>query len=184
MKLLVVTGMPGSGKEEFVDVSKQMGFDVVRMGDVVRMEASRRGIPLDDRSVGRFAHSERETNGYDVWAERTVPFIKKEMTVIDGCRGEAELEVFKMVFGKNVTVVAIHAPPSVRYERLRARNRKDAPEDWKQFSERDNRELGWGLGILISLADQMIVNEGTLEEFRMHAEELLREHGGCKIQGR
>lgn len=110
MKLLVVTGMPGSGKEEFVDVSKQMGFDVVRMGDVVRMEASRRGIPLDDRSVGRFAHSERETQGYDVWAKRTVPFIKEEMTVIDGCRGGAELEVFKMVFGKDVTVVAIYAP--------------------------------------------------------------------------
>lgn len=184
MKLLVITGMPGSGKEEFVDVSRQMGFDVVRMGDVVRMEASRRGIPLDDRSVGRFAHSERETHGYDVWAKRTVPFIKKEMTVIDGCRGGAELDVFKTVFGKDVTVVAIHAPASVRYERLRTRNRKDAPEDWKQFSERDDRELGWGLGTLISLADQMIVNEGTLEEFRTHAEELLREHGGHKIQGR
>lgn len=184
MRVLVVTGMPGAGKEEFVEVSKRMEFDVVRMGDVVRTEASKRFLPSDDRSVGGFAHSEREKNGYDIWAKRTVHFIKKDMTIIDGCRGEAELEVFKKVLGDGVMVIAIHASPETRYGRLRSRNRKDAPENWDQFSERDHRELSWGLGGLIALADRMIVNEGTLDDFKMDVEELLRELDEHKIQGR
>jgi len=184
VRVLIVTGMPGAGKEEFVEVSKRMGFEVIRMGDVVRAEASRMDLPSDDRSVGGFAHSEREKNGYDIWAKRTVPFIKKDMTVIDGCRGEAELDIFKEAFGDGVKVIAIHTSPETRYARLRSRNRKDAPEDWEQFTERDRRELGWGLGGLIALADRMIVNEGTLDDFKRDVEELLGELGEHEVQGR
>ncbi|MDD1767266.1 MAG: flagellar hook-basal body complex protein FliE [Methanomassiliicoccales archaeon] len=182
MRVIIVTGMPGAGKEEFVDVSRRMGFDVVRMGDVVRAEASRMNLPSDDRSVGGFAHSERETHGFGIWAERTVRFVNRAMTVIDGCRGEAELQVFKKAFGDGVVLIAIHASPETRYSRLRLRNRTDAPENREQFQERDRRELGWGLGSLIALADRMVVNEGTLDEFRRNAESLLREMSEHEVQ--
>ena len=184
MRLLIITGMPGAGKEEFVDVSRRVGFEVIRMGDVVRAEASRMRLPSDDKSVGGFAHSEREKYGYGIWAKRTVELVKNEMTVIDGCRGVAELEVFKKAFGEGVVVMAIHASPETRYWRLRLRNRKDAPENRDQFSERDRRELSWGLGSLIALADRMIVNEGTLDEFKGDVEELLRELSEHEVQSR
>jgi dephospho-CoA kinase len=63
------------------------------------------------------------------------------------------------------------------------RDRTDAPENQEQFSERDRRELGWGLGSLIALADRMIVNEGTLGEFKEKVEELLRELSEHEVQG-
>jgi dephospho-CoA kinase len=153
------------------------------MGDVVRAEALRMDLASDDKSVGRFAHSERERHGFDIWAKRTAQFVKGEMTVIDGCRGEAELQVFKEAFGDGVVVIAIHASPETRYRRLRLRDRTDAPENQEQFSERDRRELGWGLGSLIALADRMIVNEGTLGEFKEKVEELLRELSEHEVQG-
>ncbi len=184
MSILVLTGMPGAGKEEFVSVAKDLGFEVIRMGDVVRREASSRNFSTDDQSVGGFAHSERQRLGYDIWARRTVPLVKAEGTLIDGCRGESELTVFRNAFGEGVRVVAIHASARTRFERLRSRNRSDAPADFEQFRERDKRELGWGLGNLVALADHVIVNEGTLEEFKRNAAELLRELGEHEVQGR
>lgn len=173
MKVVVLTGMPGSGKEEFVQVARSLGYQVVRMGDVVRAEASRQGVEMDDKGVGGFASSERQRHGFDVWAKRCVPLIEEQRTIIDGSRGLQELEVFREAFGREVVLVAIHTSPAERYPRLRRRDRADAPRTWQEFEERDRRELGWGLGSLIAMADVMLVNEGTLEEFRRAARYLL-----------
>ncbi|MEM2944238.1 MAG: AAA family ATPase [Methanomassiliicoccales archaeon] len=183
VKIIIVTGMPGAGKEEFVKVSRELGYDVVRMGDVVRIEAVKKQIPLDDQGIGGFAHSERVRLGYDIWAKRTIPLIKSKRTVIDGCRGEKELMVFKNAFDDDAVVVAIHSSAKTRYERLRRRNRSDAPTNFEEFKERDSRELGWGLGNLIALADYMIVNEGSLEEFKEQVRKLLKEINGYENQG-
>jgi len=173
LKIYILAGMPGAGKEEFVKVSREMGYDVIRMGDVVRGEAERRGVASDDASIGGLAHSERQLYGYDIWARRTVPLVGDGLTIIDGCRGTAELEVFRRHFGEDVRIIAIHASPRTRFNRLKKRQRDDAPTDWNQFQERDRRELGWGLGKVIAQADYMIVNEGTLEDFRRKAREVL-----------
>ena len=66
---------------------------------------------------------------------------------------------------------------STRYHRLISRGRSDAPRDLEEFEERDRRELGWGLGETITLAEVMLVNEGTLEEFREASAALLRRLG-------
>ena len=42
--LVCVVGMPGSGKSLVSQVARELGFDVVVMGDAVREEAKRRGI--------------------------------------------------------------------------------------------------------------------------------------------
>ena len=173
MKVYILTGMPGSGKEELVQVARELSFDIVRMGDVVRLEASKRGISDSDRSIGGFAHAERQAHGYGIWAERTLQHLGERDSIIDGCRGWAEVEVFKRALGQNAKIIAIHSSPSTRFQRLQRRNRSDAPRTWEEFLERDNRELGWGLGSLIALADVMIVNEKPLEQFKKEAYDLL-----------
>lgn len=172
-RIYVLTGMPGAGKEEFVTVALGRGYQVVRMGDVVRQEAAARGLVMSDREVGGFASAERQEHGPGIWAVRCVPFIKGRDTVIDGSRSTYELEVFRKELGGKMRLVAIHASPSERYLRLRRRNRSDAPRNEAEFRQRDERELGWGLGDLIAQADLVIENEGTLDEFhRKVAEEL------------
>jgi dephospho-CoA kinase len=175
VRVCVVAGMPGAGKEEFIRVAMEEGYNVIRMGDVVRLEAAKTGIENNDRGIGGFAHSERQIYGYDIWARRTSDLIEKDPTIIDGCRGIAELEVFRRRFDNEVLVIAIHASPRTRFLRLRNRDREDAPKDWDEFMERDQRELGWGLGKVIATADYMIVNEGTLEDFKRNVREIL--HG-------
>jgi len=74
-------------------------------------------------------------------------------------------------------LMAVHSSPRTRFQRLQRRGRADAPGSWEEFLERDLRELSWGLGGLIAVADRMIINEGTLDEFRTSALRYLQEQG-------
>ncbi|HNU36148.1 MAG TPA: hypothetical protein PKJ15_06070, partial [Methanomassiliicoccales archaeon] len=107
-----------------------------------------------------------------------VPLVGEGDTLIDGCRGMSEVNVFRSAFGEHVKIVAVHSAPSTRYPRLVSRGRSDAPRDRVGFDERDRRELGWGLGETIALADALIVNEGSLDDFRRDARALLKELRG------
>jgi dephospho-CoA kinase len=166
MVLIVIAGMPGAGKEEFVSVAMTKDYQVVRMGDVVREFASKTAVGVSDRGVGGFANDERQKHGYDIWAKRCLDRVVTDRTIIDGSRGVMELKVYQERFGKDIELVAIHSSPGTRYPRLVRRGRADAPKSVSEFEARDERELSWGLGSLISLADVMMVNEGTLEEFK------------------
>lgn len=154
-----------------MSVALELGYRVRRMGDVVRAEALRNNVPPQD--VGRFAHEERQRHGYDIWAKRVVPLVDHPDTLIDGCRGMSEVSVFRKAFGEHVKIIAVHSAPSTRYPRLVKRGRADAPKDRAEFDERDRRELGWGLGETIALADVLLVNEGSLESFHAEARVVL-----------
>jgi dephospho-CoA kinase len=178
VRVVCLTGMPGCGKEEALSVAQSLGFSIVRMGDVVREEAVRRNVPITDPSVGRMAHAEREAHGYGIWAERTLPQIRGDRVLVDGLRGRAELDVFRKAFGEDLVVVAVHASTKTRYERMFRRQRKDDAMSLEAVRARDKRELGWGLGEVIAMADVMLVNEGGLDEFRRQARAALeRLHG-------
>ncbi len=166
MTLIVIAGMPGAGKEEFVVVALSNGYQVVRMGDVVREFASKTSVGVGDKGVGGFANEERQKYGYDIWAKRCLDRVRSERTIIDGSRGVMEMKVYHDRFGEGIRLVAIHSSPSTRYPRLIGRGREDAPKNKEEFEARDERELSWGLGSLIALADVMIVNEGSLEGFK------------------
>jgi dephospho-CoA kinase len=176
MGVFILAGMPGAGKEEMVSIALELGFEVHRMGDVVRAEAAKHAVAPED--VGKFAHKEREEHGYDIWAKRIVPLVKEGDTIIDGCRGMSEVKVFRQAFGDDVKIVAVHSSPSARYPRLVNRARSDAPKDVSEFEERDRRELGWGLGETIAMADIVLVNERDLGSFRREAAALLEELKG------
>lgn len=168
--------MPGAGKSVAVEVAKKRGIPVLRMGDFIWEEVRRRGLPIDSGSVAEVAMQMRTDFGPGVWAEKTVDRLKQmhpEMAVIDGVRSEAELEVFRHRLGSDFTLVAIHASRPTRMKRLLQRNREDDIKDEGEFIARDERELGWGLGRVIALADVMLVNEAPLPSLEEQVERVL-----------
>ena len=173
MKILVTTGMPGSGKEEFLKCCQARGAKVVRMGDIVREKAKEFGLDMSDANLGGLANDERKRFGMDIWAKRTIPFVGGDLVVIDGTRGPDEIKVFKHTFGEDVRVVAVHASPKARFERLKARSRPDSPATQADFDQRDRRELEWGLGNAIALADHVVTNETTIESLKAQVDDLL-----------
>jgi len=170
--IIGLAGMPGSGKGVFVETAKKRGFDVVRMGDVVWDFVRKEGLKINDENVGKTADLERKKFGYGIWAERTLPFIKNKKTVIDGIRSVEEIKVFRRCF-QEFTVVGIHSSPETRYRRIMKRERIDDTFSKKSFDERDRRELEWGIGKVIALADVVIVNERGIDDFVRKVERVL-----------
>ncbi|MGA1865916.1 MAG: AAA family ATPase, partial [Thermoplasmatota archaeon] len=179
MKIIAVCGMPGCGKGELADVAKKMGMPVFSMGDVVRFHFKHDLPDRDPIETGIYADMERKKHGQDIWARRLMDLIETrigpcdELIIIDGMRSARERELFRARWGAEFLVLAIHSSPPTRFDRLRQRGRGDDPFDRKTFDQRDQRELGWGLGDTIALADMILINEGPLELLRDKARKLL-----------
>lgn len=171
MLILIVTGMPGAGKEEFLSVAGSKGISFARMGDVVR-EAYSASENSKGMSVGEFASSEREKHGKTVWATRTIERMHGKVFLVDGCRSMDEIRAFREL-SDDVRVIAIHSPPDQRYERLIKRGRDDAPHNIDEFNARDAREISWGIAEVIALSDIMIVNDSTLNDFHDRSAKML-----------
>ncbi|HTW56162.1 MAG TPA: AAA family ATPase [Thermoplasmata archaeon] len=168
MKLIVTVGMPGSGKDELVTVAQSMGLATLKMGDLVRDETRRRGLAVTNQNVSRIASEERDKHGVGIWAQRAVPKLIETRMLVDGCRSDSEVTVFRHNFG-DLFVLGIYASPETRYERMTQRSRADDGGNLQEFFDRDRRELKWGIGNAFTLADGMLVNEGPLDEFRRSA---------------
>ncbi|MGE5533318.1 MAG: AAA family ATPase [Bacillota bacterium] len=175
-KLVIgLAGMPGSGKSVVVDMAREMGYDIVVMGDVIRQETLKRGLELSPQNVGKVMLELRQESGNFVIAQKCVPKIEEQASskvLVDGLRSLFEADIFKEHFTK-FSLVSIHASPQTRFNRLSSRRRSDDPAEWKVFQERDNRELGVGLGNVIAMAEQMIVNEDSLEHVKTMVKESL-----------
>ncbi len=168
--------MPGAGKSTFAEVAKDMGFEVINMGDAVREETLRQNLELTDANLGSVMLAIRKKYGESAVAQLCIENIERSnsnLFVIDGLRSVQEIDAFKKV--GNIKVLSIQASPGTRYKFLTSRRRKDAPIDERTFTERDARELKVGIGGAIALADHVIVNNGiTIDEFKKRSLEFLR----------
>ena len=174
--IVCVTGMPGAGKSVFAEVSKTLGFEIYRMGDDVRMEAERRGIPPSDENLGAIMMQLRQTGGPVAIAvlckRRIVKDSRSEFILIDGIRNINEFHEFKKL--GTAALVSVHTSPQRRFEFLRGRGRSDSPSTFASFEARDRRELAVGIGEAIALADRVLINAGTLEEMKDRTFEILK----------
>lgn len=168
-------GMPGSGKSLVVEAARELGYSIVTMGDVIRGETQKRGLEPTPSNVGKVMLELRAEGGNYVVAKKCIPKIEAQSTrcvLVDGLRSLHEAEIFKSNFD-SFTLIAVHAPPKVRFSRLVRRARSDDPSTWEVFHERDMRELGVGLGNVIALAEKILVNDGTIEEFKVKVKNIL-----------
>jgi len=161
-------GMPGSGKSLVVDVAHELGFAIVVMGDVIREETTKRGLTLTPKNVGAVMLQLRAEGGNTVVASKCIPKIEKQASMkvlVDGLRSLYEVDAFKGHFAK-FTVMVVHASPETRFNRLFSRRRSDDPDGWEVFHERDMRELSVGLGNVIAMAENLIVNNNSPEQVK------------------
>jgi len=175
--VVALAGMPGSGKAAFRRVLTKMGYPVVVMGNVIREEAKLRNLEPTPENLGTLMLNLRAADGPAAVAKRCIPKLEKATELIvgvDGIRSLPEVNEFKRHF-PNFVLVALHASPKTRYQRLFRRKRSDDPQDWETFMERDLRELGVGMGDVIATADHMIVNEGTFSQLNTRIKKTLKE---------
>ncbi|AAK41303.1 dephospho-CoA kinase [Saccharolobus solfataricus] len=173
IKVILITGMPGSGKSEFAKLLKERGAKVIVMSDVVRKRYSIEAKPGE--RLMDFAKRLREIYGDGVVARLCVEELgtsNHDLVVFDGVRSLAEVEEFKRLLGDSVYIVAVHSPPKIRYKRMIERLRSDDSKEISELIRRDREELKLGIGEVIAMADYIITNDSNYEEFKRRCEEV------------
>jgi dephospho-CoA kinase len=171
-----LAGMPGAGKSLVVETARELGYAIVVMGDVIREETLKLGLDLTPHNVGKVMLQLRADSGVTVVAQKCIPKIEQQAgskVLVDGLRSLYEVDAFKAHFAKFSTA-AVHASPETRFTRLSNRRRSDDSSGWEVFCERDMRELSVGLGNVIAMAEQIIVNDNSVEEVKAKVAEALR----------
>ncbi|MBQ9160612.1 MAG: nucleoside monophosphate kinase [Methanobrevibacter sp.] len=176
MRIMGISGMPGSGKSLVSEMAVKKGAIIVSMGDIIREEAKKRG-----ESTGDTAQNLRKEFGQFIVAELTIKKIKKLLDdgiensiVVEGIRSHHEVDMFKENF-EDFIILSIFANPTIRFKRLQLRKREDDSQDYEGFRTRDLNELEFGIGNVISLSDKMIINESDLESCYQKINEYLEE---------
>lgn len=176
MYVIGISGLPGSGKSLVSEIATKKGAIIVSMGDIIREEAKKRG-----ETTKETAKNLRKKHGAYIVSQLTIKKIeqlKNEGTekciIVEGIRSPKEVNLFKKHF-KEFMVLSIFTNPTLRFERLQKRMREDDSKDYNEFKKRDQMELDFGIGSVISLSDKIIINESDLDSYIKQIDDFLNE---------
>ncbi|HOX40596.1 MAG TPA: AAA family ATPase [bacterium] len=186
-KLICIVGMCGSGKSEVSQyLLKQHKFGYVRIGQAVMDEIIRRGEKPSEALEKEVREQLRKEHGMAVMAKLNLPKFKsllQEKDVIgDGLYSWEEYKLLKDEFGENMVVIAVYAPPCVRYGRLQHRSDQHPDDEkllYRNFTKeealkRDYAEIeNLNKGGPIAMADYTVQNLGNREELFAQLNQIL-----------
>ncbi|MEE9406351.1 MAG: AAA family ATPase [Candidatus Aenigmarchaeota archaeon] len=179
MKVVCLVGMPGSGKNEVLNVFEKHGIPTFNMGDIItKIEPEARGIT----EINEYVESEirediRKKLGPAAVAIRTVEEVRKlgsDTVAIAGIHSFEELEYFKKELGEDFTLVAVECNRDIRRIRLSVRAERAMSADEFEHREKNYSEI-FDVAKLIEQADISLDNNGTKEELVAQAEKLISE---------
>ncbi len=170
-KIICVSGMCGAGKSVVSDFFVKNGFQFVRFGQLTLDEVVKRGLEVNEANERLVREEFRAKYGMAAFAILNLPkfdeLIKKGNVIADGLYSWEEYKILKEHFGEAMKVVAVWAPPELRYERIS--NRVSGIEDkelrhrsftQEEAKSRDYAELEkLNKGGPIAMADFTIVND-------------------------
>ena len=169
-KIICIAGMPGSGKSIASDYLVERGYQFVRFGQITLDELKRRKLKLTEANERKIREEIRKRYGMAAFAILNYPKFKKLLktgnVVGDGLYSWQEYKFLKEKFKERFYLIAVYAPPKLRYERISKRkmpkydtdlrhrpfSKKDAES--RDYSQIENLEQGGP----IAMADFTIVN--------------------------
>lgn len=183
-KLVCIAGMTGSGKSFASDFFVEKGFQYLRFGQIVLDEVKRRGIAPTEENERPIREELRKKYGMAAMATLNLPkfrdLLRTGNTIGDGLYSFEEYKILKKEFGNKFILVAIYAPPALRYKRLTKRkllksdtNLRDRPATIKSAESRDFAELeNLNKGGPIAMADYTVMNTKDLTYFKKQLNEI------------
>ncbi len=158
--------MPGSGKSTALEIAQQWG-PVVIMGDVVRAAVRANGQEITPENLRAMAQSLRNQHGPEAISLECIKQINslpESVVFVDGLRSPAEVVTYRKNW--KFPVIAIIAEEANRHQWLAARGRPDDTQVMQKIRLRDEQELKFGVGDVITNADYRIPNKGSIEDLQ------------------
>ena len=169
MALIVgLTGPNAAGKGEAARWLAERGFAVHSLSDIVRERALALGRDVGRASLIETGQAMRREGGPGILARLLAPRLP-DRSVVDSIRHPAEVEVLRELPG--FCLMGVDAPVETRWRRAVARGREGDVPDLAAFAAREQLENGTSpeqqqLSRALALADRVVVNDGSLEQFR------------------
>ena len=124
-KIICVVGMPGSGKSIVSDELVGQGFAYLRFGQITIDKIKKDGLKVNENNERKVREGFRKKHGMGAFAVLNIPkideLLKKSNVVGDGLYSWSEYKILKEKYGDSMYVVAVYAPPELRYQRLENR---------------------------------------------------------------
>jgi len=188
-KIIALVGMTGAGKSLIADYLVEQGWGFARFGQITLDIVKKRGLEPNEQNEKMIRESVRQEYGMGAYATLNIPKFDKILTeknlVADGLYSWSEYKILKNYYGDRLTIIAVYAPPQIRYERLVKRSlaqtdkdmryRPATPESAKSrdYAEIENIEKGGP----IAMADYTILNlteqEKALDQLKNILKEIL-----------
>jgi dephospho-CoA kinase len=172
--LIGLTGTNGSGKGEAAAFFVAGGYAYFSLSDIIREKLAEDGLETSRDNLIRKGNELRRLDGADILARLVMAKVRGK-AVIDSIRNPKEIAYLKKQPG--FILLAIDAPPALRFARVQKRGRDESSGTLEAFIRKEAEENGADpaaqqLRDCMALADATIVNDGTLEDLTRKLEEL------------
>lgn len=187
MTIIGITGTLGAGKGTVVEYLKQHGFEHFSAREFITDEVRRRGIPVSRDTMTPVANDMRAKNGHDFIAIGLYELASKQGgdAVIESLRTPGECKYLK---GKgDFVLLAVDADRKLRYQRALSRGSETDDVSFEEFVAHEEREMTsddpnkQNIAACIKLADYVLINNGTREEFDKQIEDVLNQIKSSKL---
>ena len=190
LRFVGVTGLPAAGKGAFVNLLRSLlaerGVEsrYYSLSDELRIEARRRGRPVERRVLRAIANELRLEHGSGVLSRMVTAKLRQELAalpaerplvvIVDAIRNPEEVEVLRRELGHAFVLVGVEAPLDVLLERIAARARADEPEEFVRQKEAARKMIlgefgknepahGHNIADCVAMADWRVDNSTSLE---------------------
>lgn len=184
-KIVCVVGMAGAGKSRVSDELVKNGFSFLRFGQITLDKVKEQGLEPTEANEKKIREDFRKEYGMGAFATLNIPkleeLLKSSNVVVDGLYSWSEYKILKEKYGDLMYVIAVYAPPSLRYERLENRTvRNDKDLRFRPFTREEGKARDYAeienieKGGPIAMADFTIVNTGRFDEIETKVNEILK----------
>jgi dCMP deaminase len=180
MIIIGLTGRNAAGKTTAGEVLRSRGFSYLSLSDVIREEANQRGLSDIRENLTALGNELRERHGPGALGELTVARMQTDRNyVVDSIRHPSEVAALKRA--GSFSLFHVFAPLEARFERSLARNRAGDAQTLQDFIRQEEREFASSNAAAQQLleterlANRVIENNGTLDEFSEKLGTALRE---------
>jgi dephospho-CoA kinase len=162
---IFIVGLQGSGKSTFLEIARGLGYSVADWGNILREDLN---YTISDRSRA-FDYVGEVIESVGVEHYPKLIFDKlcstgRTFHVVAGPRNPLELRYFRTLY-KDSKVIWISTNYLLRYRRSADRCQHNHTPSLKTFLIHDFHELASGLAEIASQADDIILNDGSMENF-------------------
>ncbi|MFW9914956.1 MAG: AAA family ATPase [Candidatus Thorarchaeota archaeon] len=192
MKIIVLTGLPASGKTVHAKiVGAKLGIPNVETGTFVFQAVHKKGLEITPENIAKVSNElKAQSDAY--FTEQAVEHIEKVCSAkpavfLSGVRAESEVEFLRRRFGnKNIFIIGFHASRPTRFARMFNPDRMEsngeasdkrvedeALRDYSNFLARDKKELSFGVGDLLASSDYLMNLEDQRWPFHIMARTMI-----------